>query len=84
MIIRFGGDDEGFDLIDFEADSAASQFFSNTLQEWKDRFEYPGPVPEELPVGASKVDSVTISLKENYRGVFKIKTKVVTACRSEI
>lgn len=71
VITRFGGDkDEQFDVIAFESDSSASQFFSSTIQEWKDRLEYPGLEREELPAGASEVDRVTVSLKENCRGVF--------------
>ena len=71
VITRFGGDKgEIFDIIAYEADSAASLFFSTTIQNWKDSLAYRGLEPEELPAGAVEVDRIQVALKENCRGVF--------------
>ena len=71
VITRFGGDmGESFEIIVYEADSTASQFFSSTIQVWKDMNSYPGLTDEELPEGATEVDRIVVSLKENCRGVF--------------
>ena len=71
VITRFGGDKgELFEIIVYEADSSASQFFSSTIQHWKDSLSYPGLEFEELPSGANEVDRIVVSLKDNCRGVF--------------
>jgi hypothetical protein len=71
VITRFGGDKgEKFEIIVYEADSSASQFFSSTIQNWKDMLFYPGLEPEELPAGAVEVDKISVVLKDNCRGVF--------------
>src|SRR6056297_531780 len=71
VITRFGGDKgENYDIIAFETDSTASQYFSETIQEWKDALSYPGLNIDEIPDGATEVDRITVSLKENCRGVF--------------
>jgi hypothetical protein len=71
VITRFGGDKaESYDIIVYEADSLASQFFSATIQSWKEALSYPGLEREELPNGANEVDRITVYLKENCRGVF--------------
>jgi hypothetical protein len=71
VITRFGGDKgEEFEIIVYEADSTASQFFSSTIQNWKDLLTYPGLEPEELPAGATEVDRITVKLEDNCRGVF--------------
>jgi len=71
VITRFGGDKgENYDIIAFETDSTASQYFSETIQEWKDSLSYPGLNIDEIPDGATEVDRITVSLKENCRGVF--------------
>jgi hypothetical protein len=71
VITRFGGDKgEIFDIIAYEADSAASRFFSTTIQNWKDSLAYRGLEVEELPAGAVEVDRIQVALKENCRGVF--------------
>jgi hypothetical protein len=71
VITRFGGDEgEVFEIIVYEADSSASQFFSSTIQNWKDSLSYPGLELEELPTGANEVDRISVSLKDNCRGVF--------------
>jgi hypothetical protein len=71
VITRFGGDEgEAYDIIAYETDAAASQFFSATIQQWKDALSYPGLELEEIPVGAKEVDRIVVSLRENCRGVF--------------
>jgi len=71
VITRFGGDKgEVFEIIVFETDSSASQFFSSTIQNWKDMLSYPGLEFEELPAGANEVDRLHVTLKDNCRGVF--------------
>jgi hypothetical protein len=71
VITRFGGDEgEAYDIIVYETDAAASQFFSATIQQWKDALSYPGLELEEIPAGAKEVDRIVVSLKENCRGVF--------------
>ena len=71
VITRFGGDKgESYDIIVYETDAAASQFFSTTIQKWKDALSYPGLEPDELPDGAAEVDKIEVVLKENCRGVF--------------
>lgn len=71
VITRFGGDQgEDYDIIAFETDSSATQYFSETIQEWKDALSYPGLNIDEIPEGATEVDRITVSLKENCRGVF--------------
>jgi len=70
VITRFGGDKgEQYELIVYEADSNASQFFSATIQRWKDMQSYPGLELDEIPAGAREVDRLNIYLKENCRGV---------------
>lgn len=71
VITRFGGSqDESYDLIVYEADASASQFFSDTIDEWKRNLSYPGLMLEEIPASAIEVDRITVSLQENCRGVF--------------
>lgn len=71
VITRFGGDKgEAYDVIVYETDAAASDFFTKTIQEWKDALEYPGLELEELPAGAVEVDRITVYLADNCRGVF--------------
>lgn len=71
VITRFGGDQgESYDIIAYETDSLTSQFFSATIQSWKEALSYPGLELEEIPNGAVEVDRITVSLKENCRGVF--------------
>lgn len=70
VITRFGGDKgEKYEIIVYEADENASQFFSNIIQEWKDALLYPGLEEDELPAGANEVDRLSVYLKENCRGV---------------
>lgn len=71
VITRFGGDkDEVYEIIVYEADSAASAFFSATIQKWKDALSYPGLELEEIPGGAKEVDRISVKLRDNCRGVF--------------
>ena len=71
VITRFGGDrGENYDIIVYEADSASSEFFSFTIQNWKDALFYPGLEPEEIPGGAVEVDRIVVLLHKNCRGVF--------------
>ncbi|NBC07025.1 MAG: hypothetical protein GVY26_07515 [Bacteroidetes bacterium] len=71
VITRFGGDKgESYDIIVYETTPEASQFFSATIQSWKEALSYPGLELEELPDGAAEVDRITVSLEENCRGVF--------------
>jgi hypothetical protein len=71
VITRFGGDKgERYEIIVYEADSAASQFFSATIQNWKDMLSYPGLEPDEIPEGAKEVARLNVFLKENCRGVY--------------
>ena len=70
VITRFGGDkDESIEIIIYETDSLASQYFSSTILNWKEAKSYPGLIDEELPNGAHEVDRILVSLKENCRGV---------------
>ena len=71
VITRFGGDKgESYDIIVYETDSIASQFFSKTIQNWKDALSYPGLEFEELPEGAKELDRLDVYLKDGCRGVF--------------
>ncbi|GAA4885268.1 hypothetical protein GCM10023311_04880 [Flaviramulus aquimarinus] len=71
VITRFGGDmGESFDIVVYETDSLASQYFSSTIENWKAALSYPGLKPEELPNGAHEVERIVVSLKDNCRGVF--------------
>ena len=70
VITRFGGDkDEAYDIIVYETDPAASEFFSSTIQSWKEANSYPGLKLEEIPQGARELDRMVVSLQENCRGV---------------
>lgn len=71
VVTRFGGDlGEAYDLIVYEADAKASQFFSATIEEWKKNEDYPGLQLAELPAGAKEVDRIKIYTRKNCRGVF--------------
>ena len=71
VITRFGGDKgEQYEIIVYETDASASQFFSSTIESWKELLSYPGLEPEELPKGANEVDRIVVSLIDNCRGVF--------------
>ena len=71
VITRFGGDEgEPYDLIVFEADASASQFFKQTIANWKEMESYPGLELAELPQTAREVDRIVVFLKDSCRGVF--------------
>ena len=71
VITRFGGDKgESYDIIVYETDSSASQYFSTTIENWKEALSYPGLEVEALPKGAKEIDRIVVSLKDNCRGVF--------------
>ncbi len=71
VVTRFGGDlGEAYDLIVYEADTAASEFFSTTIESWKTADDYPGLKLEEMPAGAKEVDRIKIYTRKNCRGVF--------------
>ena len=71
VITRFGGDKgEEYDIIAYETDPPTSEFFSTTIQNWKDALSYPGLDPEEIPSGAVEVDRIKVYLVDNCRGVF--------------
>ncbi len=70
VITRFGGDKgEAYDIIVYETDSSASQFFSSTILNWKEQGAYPGLEQEEIPAGAYEIERIVVSLEENCRGV---------------
>lgn len=71
VVTRFGGDlGEAYDLIVYEADEAASNFFSATIEKWKEADDYPGLELKEIPSGAKEVDRIQIFTSKNCRGVF--------------
>ncbi len=70
VVTRFGGDkEEKYELIVFETDSLASQFFSTTILDWKNKESYPGLEEANIPVGATEVDRINVYLQKNCRGV---------------
>lgn len=71
VVTRFGGDKgETFDLVVYETDSLASDFFSKTIEKWKKAGEYEGLAGTLIPPGAKEVDRIQVSLKNDCRGVF--------------
>lgn len=71
VITRFGGDQgEPYELIVYETDLEASQFFSQTIEDWKAVESYPGLELAELPPTAREVDRIVVTLQDNCRGVF--------------
>jgi len=71
VVTRFGGDlGEKYELIVYETDASASQFFSTTIQNWKDQESYPGLEDADMPEGATEVDRINVYLRKNCRGVF--------------
>jgi hypothetical protein len=71
VITRFGGDQgEPYELIVFATDAEASQFFSTTIENWKEAESYPGLELAELPTTAREVDRIVVTLQDNCRGVF--------------
>jgi len=71
VITRFGGDKgEPYDLIVYEADASASQFFSATIENWKEMNSFPGLELAEIPETAREVDRIVVFLEDSCRGVF--------------
>jgi hypothetical protein len=71
VVTRFGGDlKEKYELIVYETDASASQFFSTTIEDWKAQESYPGLEDADMPRGATEVDRITVYLGKNCRGVF--------------
>lgn len=71
VITRFGGDKgERYDVVVYETDEIASQFFSNTVLKWKEALSFPGLEEEEIPKSAIEMERIVVSLKNNCRGVF--------------
>ena len=70
VVTRFGGDlEEKYELIVYEADASASQFFSATILDWKNMESYPGLEEADMPAGATEVDRISVYLRKNCRGV---------------
>ncbi|TWO34036.1 hypothetical protein E1J38_004480 [Seonamhaeicola sediminis] len=71
VVTRFGGDlGEAYDLIVYETDSIASNFFSSTILKWKEVNDYPGLKLEEIPISTKEVDRIKIYTRKNCRGIF--------------
>ena len=61
VVTRFGGDyGEKYELIVYETDAAASEFFSTTIEDWKNQESYPGLEDADMPAGATEVDRVNV------------------------
>ncbi len=70
VVTRFGGDQgETVDLVVYETDAAASQFFSETIAAWKTADDYVGLTIDELPSGATEIERMQLSLAGNCRGI---------------
>lgn len=70
VITRFGGDKgETYDVIVYETDDTASEYFSSTISAWKEMESYPGLELADLPTSAVEVDRIAVALQENCRGV---------------
>ncbi|NAY90911.1 hypothetical protein GTQ34_03180 [Muricauda sp. JGD-17] len=70
VVTRFGGDQgESYDLVVYETNTTASQFFSETISKWKAANDYEGLTAEELPSGAIEIDRVQVTLESNCRGI---------------
>ena len=71
VVTRFGGDlEEKYELVIYETDASASEFFSSTIQDWKTQESYPGLEDADMPEGATEVDRINVYLRKNCRGVF--------------
>ena len=70
VVTRFGGDEgEPYDLFVYETDTTASSYFSETIANWKAADDYVGLETEELPSGATLIDSIRVTLGRNCRGI---------------
>lgn len=71
VVTRFGGDkNESYDLLVYETNSAASQFFNEIIQKWKTNNDYQGIEKENLPDGITLVDQITVTTEFDCRGIF--------------
>lgn len=71
VVTRFGGDKgESYDLLVYEAEDSASQYFNETIQEWKTNNDYKGLEKEDLPKGLKLVDQITVTTEFDCRGIF--------------
>ena len=69
VITRFGGDEgETFEVIVYETDATASEFFSTTIIDWKAKELYPGLKLEEIPATATELKRLKVVLNKNCRG----------------
>lgn len=69
VITRFGGDEgETFEVIVYETDAAATEFFSTTIADWKAANSYPGLELEEIPQSATVLERLKVVLNKNCRG----------------
>ncbi|MCA0132746.1 hypothetical protein [Winogradskyella alexanderae] len=69
VVTRFGGDaGENYELIVVETDSIASQFFSNTIANWKSANDYVGLQVEQIPRTAVELERISVTLADNCRG----------------
>ncbi|NNJ89078.1 MAG: hypothetical protein HKP53_06730 [Eudoraea sp.] len=70
VVTRFGGDQgESYELFVYETDASASEFFSETIAQWKAANDYVGLEMEELPAGAVEIDRIRVTLEGNCRGI---------------
>ena len=70
VITRFGGDKgEMIEIIVYETDVSASQYFSSTIEKWKADNSYPGLELEDIPSSAKEIERMSVPLKDNCRGV---------------
>lgn len=71
VVTRFGGDKgETYDLVVYETDSLASDFFSQTITKWKKADQYEGLSSTMLPSGAREIDRIQVKLKRDCRDMF--------------
>lgn len=71
VVTRFGGSlNEAYELIVYETDSTASDFFSKTVEGWKASEKYPGLEEIDLPESITEVDKIQVILENDCRGIF--------------
>lgn len=69
VVTRFGGDTgEAYELIVYETNVEASQYFSDTIAAWKAAEDYIGLEIDQLPEGATEVQRITVTLEDSCRG----------------
>ena len=71
VVTRFGGEKGmAYDIIVYEADAEASAFFTKTIEEWKEKEDYPGIELASMPAGAIEMQRIKVFSSVNCRGVF--------------